>query len=81
MSNFRMDILTYSILFFHVGIYVEKAHLLSTVIRNLELMSDYYMKAILSYVVFKGSPLYEKFKSHGVLQTSMCKTQETVNIV
>ncbi|EFN79752.1 m7GpppX diphosphatase [Harpegnathos saltator] len=49
------------------GIYVEKAHLLSTVIRNLELLPDYYSKAILSYVVRKGSPLYERFKSHGVL--------------
>ncbi|KAL6260141.1 hypothetical protein P5V15_007676 [Pogonomyrmex californicus] len=55
------------------GIYVEKAHLLSTVIRNLELMPDYYTKAVLSYVVFKGSPLYEKFKLHGTLQTSMCE--------
>jgi len=54
---------------------VEKAHLLSTVIRNLELMSDYYTKAVLSYVVFKDSPLYEKFKSHGALQTSTCETQ------
>lgn len=62
------------------GIYVEKAHLLSTVIRNLELMPDYYTKAVLSYVVFKGSPLYEKFKSHGALQTLTCETQETVNI-
>nr|XP_012233109.1 PREDICTED: m7GpppX diphosphatase [Linepithema humile] len=55
------------------GIYAEKAHLLSTVIRNLELMSDYYKKAVLTYVVFKDSPLYEKFKSHGALQT-MCES-------
>jgi len=60
--------------FFFIGIYVEKAHLLSTVIRNIELMSDYYTKAVLSYVVFKGSPLYEKFKSHGIL---MPETRET----
>ncbi|XP_012524764.1 m7GpppX diphosphatase [Monomorium pharaonis] len=63
------------------GIYAEKAHLLSTVIRNLELMSDYYTKAVLSYVVFKGSPLYEKFKSHGALQISTdCETQQTIDI-
>ncbi|KAL0124849.1 hypothetical protein PUN28_006601 [Cardiocondyla obscurior] len=61
------------------GIFVEKAHLLSTVIRNLELMPDYYTKAVLSYVLFKNSPLYEKFKSHGALQT--CDTEETVSIV
>lgn len=56
------------------GIYVAKAHLLSTVISNLELMSDYYTKAVLSYIVFKDSPLYEKFKSHGALETSTCET-------
>ncbi|XP_020298851.1 m7GpppX diphosphatase isoform X2 [Pseudomyrmex gracilis] len=56
------------------GIFVEKAHLLSTVINNLELMPDYYMKAVLSYVVFKGSPLYEKFKEHGTLEMSSCET-------
>lgn len=50
------------------GIYVEKAHLLSTVIRNLELMSDYYKKAVLSYVVCEGRPLYEEFKSHGIFK-------------
>lgn len=46
---------------------MEKAHLLSTVIRNLELMPDYYTKAVLSYIVRKGSPLYERFQSHGTL--------------
>lgn len=61
--------------FLYLGIYVEKAHLLSAVIRNLEFMSDYYTKAVISYVVFKDSPLYEKFKSHGALQTSTCETK------
>lgn len=70
MDNLRIGISNYRIFFLYLGIYVEKAHLLSTVIRNLELMSDYYAKAVLSYVVFKGSPLYEKFKSHGTLQTA-----------
>jgi len=55
---------------------VEKAHLLSTVIRNIELMSDYYTKAVLSYVVSKGSTLYEKFKSHGVLMPETSETRE-----
>lgn len=69
-----MSIFNYTILFFfYLGIYAEKAHLLSTVIRNLELMSDYYKKAVLTYVVFKDSSLYEKFKLHGALQTT-CET-------
>ncbi|XP_032683948.1 m7GpppX diphosphatase [Odontomachus brunneus] len=53
------------------GIYVEKAHLLSTVIRNLELMPDYYTKAVLSYMIRKDTPLYERFKSHGVLPSDI----------
>lgn len=73
MNNLRMGIFNCRISFLYLGIYVEKAHLLSTVIKNLELMSDYYTKVVLSYVVFKGSPLYEKFKSHGALQ--ICETQ------
>lgn len=59
--------------FIFSGIYAEKAHLLSTVIRNLELMPDYYTKAILSYVVRAGTALYEKLKSHDVLKIPTCK--------
>ncbi|XP_029158900.1 m7GpppX diphosphatase [Nylanderia fulva] len=59
------------------GIYVAKAHLLSTVISNLELMSDYYTKAVLSYIVFKDNPLYKKFKSHGALETSTCEVSDS----
>lgn len=58
------------------GIYVAKAHLLSTVISNLELMSDYYTKAVLSYVIYKDSPLYEKFKSHNALEESTCDVSD-----
>lgn len=49
------------------GVYVEKAHLLSMVIKNLELMPDYYAKAVLSYVVAEGDPLFNKFQQHGIL--------------
>ena len=59
------------------GIYVEKAHLLSTIIRNIELMSDYYTKAVLSYVVAEGDPLYTKFLKEGVInEVSKSKTTE-----
>lgn len=49
------------------GIRVEKAHLLSTVIRNLELMSDYYKKAVLPCTVAEGNPLYLKFKEQELI--------------
>ncbi|KOC69177.1 m7GpppX diphosphatase [Habropoda laboriosa] len=58
------------------GIYVEKAHLLSTVIRNIELMPDYYTKAVLSYVVIKGDPLYTKFLAEGIISEVKSKAIE-----
>ncbi|XP_053978170.1 m7GpppX diphosphatase [Hylaeus anthracinus] len=59
------------------GIYVEKAHLLSVVIRNLELMSDYYKKAVLSYVVAEGDPLFLKFQEEGILAKSKSESVKT----
>ena len=61
---------------FCLGIYVEKAHLLSTVIRNIELMSDYYTKAVLSYVVAKGDGLYTKFLEEGIINVANSKNTE-----
>ncbi|KAK1123795.1 hypothetical protein K0M31_008486 [Melipona bicolor] len=58
------------------GIYVEKAHLLSTVIRNIELMSDYYTKAVLSYVVAEGDGLYTKFLEEGIINVANSKNTE-----
>lgn len=39
----------------------EKAHLLSTVINNLELAGDYYQRATLSYTLKETDKLYGKF--------------------
>lgn len=64
------------IFYFFVGIFVEKAHLLSTVMRNIELMSDYYTKAVLSYVVAEGDPLYIKYKEEGAITELNSKTTE-----
>lgn len=55
---------------------MEKAHLLSTVIRNIELMSDYYTKAVLSYVVAEGDGLYTKFLEEGIINVANSKTTE-----
>lgn len=45
------------------GTLTERAHLLTTVIRNIELMSDYYQKAILTFRAFKLS-IYEPYKQY-----------------
>ncbi|OAD55572.1 m7GpppX diphosphatase [Eufriesea mexicana] len=58
------------------GIYVEKAHLLSTVIKNIELMSDYYTKTVLSYVVTEGDPLYTRFLKEGIISEIKSKDME-----
>ncbi|XP_017888854.1 m7GpppX diphosphatase [Ceratina calcarata] len=58
------------------GIYVERAHLLSTVIRNIELMPDYYTKAVLSYAVVEGDPLHRKFVEEGVISEAKSKSTE-----
>lgn len=64
------------LMFDALGIYVEKAHLLSTVIRNIELMPDYYTKAVLSYAVAEGEPLHSKFVEKGILHEAKSKGTE-----
>lgn len=43
------------------GIRCERGHLLDTVINNLELMSDYYQRATLPFVVARGFKLYDLY--------------------
>ncbi|XP_066597820.1 m7GpppX diphosphatase isoform X2 [Prorops nasuta] len=59
------------------GIFVEKAHLLSSVISNIELIPDYYKKAVLSFVVFKGDLLFKKFQEIGILEKDNEQTETT----
>jgi len=43
------------------GSRVERAHLLDTVIDNIELCGDYYAKATISFPAKKGTPLHKAF--------------------
>ncbi|KAM7294087.1 m7GpppX diphosphatase [Ixodes scapularis] len=47
------------------GTQVERAHLLSTVLSNLEMCGDYYQRATLGYTVKEGDALCDKFKEAG----------------
>ncbi|KAM3922129.1 m7GpppX diphosphatase [Leptodactylus fuscus] len=47
------------------GITVERAHLLSDVIQNLELDSEYYNRRTLTYALRADEPLLQKFKEVG----------------
>lgn len=58
------------------GIRVEKAHLLSTVISNIELLPDYYTKAVLSFVVAEEDPLFTQFRDEGIIKTTKSESND-----
>ncbi|KAH8312380.1 hypothetical protein KR044_010463 [Drosophila immigrans] len=43
------------------GIWCEKSHMLDTVITNLELVSDYYQRASLPFVLYEGNKLLDLY--------------------
>lgn len=57
--------------------------MLTTVISNLEIDSDYYQKATLPFVVHKGDPIFKKYQELGILpsdevvEASVAKKQKT----
>lgn len=52
-------------IFLFLGINVEKAHLLSTIINNIEMQNNYYQKASLNFVVKESDPLFNRFEEKG----------------
>ena len=42
------------------GCNVERAHLLTTVIRNIELKDSFYQESSLDFLAFEGDPLLKK---------------------
>ncbi|XP_039970829.1 m7GpppX diphosphatase [Bactrocera tryoni] len=50
------------------GIWCEKSHMLDTVISNIELMSDYYQRVTLPFVLFEGSKLLDEYEAKGAVQ-------------
>ncbi|PSN57773.1 m7GpppX diphosphatase [Blattella germanica] len=53
------------------GIYTEKSHLLSTVIENIELVSDYYQKVSLPFVVKESDNLFVKYEEKGLVKKAV----------
>lgn len=47
------------------GIYAEKAHLLDTVIQNIQMMSNYYKKASLPFTIREMDNLFNVYESIG----------------
>lgn len=54
-------------MFICIGINVEKAHLLTTIINNIEMQSNYYQMATLSFVVKESDPLFSRLEEKGNL--------------
>lgn len=50
------------------GINVGKAHLLTTIINNIEMQGNYYQKATLDYTIKESDPLFNRFEEKGILR-------------
>lgn len=49
------------------GILAERAHLLTTVINNLEIASDYYKKATIPFILRENDGMFLQFERQGLL--------------
>ncbi|XP_067647807.1 m7GpppX diphosphatase [Eurosta solidaginis] len=58
------------------GIWCEKSHMLDTVISNIELMSDYYQRVTLPFVLFEGSKLLDEYESKEAIRKEVTKAKE-----
>lgn len=47
------------------GMQMEKAHMLSTVISNIEMLPDYYKNVCLPFAVKETETLFDKLEKHG----------------
>ncbi|XP_037077427.1 m7GpppX diphosphatase-like [Pollicipes pollicipes] len=65
-SYYHLHVHFTSVRFDAPGTHVGKAHLLPSVISNIELLPDYYQRATLSYFVRCGDPLAARFARAGV---------------
>jgi len=52
-------------LYYLTGINVGKAHLLTTIINNIEMQGNYYQKATLDYTIKESDPLFNQFEEKG----------------
>ncbi|XP_060645291.1 m7GpppX diphosphatase [Drosophila nasuta] len=58
------------------GIWCEKSHMLDTVINNLELVSDYYARASLPFVLYEGNKLLELYDKQLSVRKAVVKKEE-----
>nr|CAG4637029.1 EOG090X06NK [Ceriodaphnia reticulata] len=63
-SYYHLHVHFTSLQFTPPGCNVERAHLLATVIRNIELNSSYYQDTPLDFLAFEGDPLLKKYHQY-----------------
>ncbi|KAH8359975.1 hypothetical protein KR093_009847 [Drosophila rubida] len=61
------------------GIWCEKSHMLDTVINNLELVSDYYQRATLPFVLYEGNKLLDSYDKQLAVRKAAAKEEEKVD--
>ena len=59
--------MAFNLFFFFSGIFTERAHLLKTVINNIELLPDYYQKSTLPFITSENTNLFQLYEEGGVL--------------
>jgi len=57
------------------GIFAEKAHLLSTVINNIQLKPDYYQEATIEFAVRESDGLFTCYENKGIVKRSPSKNE------
>nr|CAG4649350.1 EOG090X06NK [Scapholeberis mucronata] len=65
-SFYHLHVHFTSLQFTPPGCSVERAHLLSTVIRNIELKGSYYQESILDFLAFEGFAVWERIGQTGL---------------
>lgn len=50
------------------GCGTDRAHLLSTVINNLELMNNYYQMSNLNFTIRENDKLFDRYESYGLVK-------------
>ncbi|XP_057379100.1 m7GpppX diphosphatase-like [Daphnia carinata] len=69
-SYYHLHVHFTSLEFIPPGCQVERAHLLASVIRNIELKSSYYLDSTLDFIIFEGDPLLEKYQHYVALNSN-----------
>ncbi|XP_072933841.1 m7GpppX diphosphatase [Epargyreus clarus] len=61
------------------GIYADRAHLLDTVINNIEMMNDYYKKAAIPFTVREMDMFFNVYETNGYVQRNKSDNIELID--